>query len=303
MVCPCRHTCWLLAAVALVPSAAHRCAAQSGEVLLSYSRDQPTLDAGLDAPMAAEPINPLRAAGGGPEATYANAAPTNPPPAASSSRTTLSETDPPVVALDLTDPPATSLPRPAPIGEASYASHVIDLAATPAAATVETDAPSEMRRLAPPSDETSKTSVSLEGDASARTKLPFSFPAGQSLTTVAMGLATVIALFLVCAWLFRRAGPARPGVLPSEAFSLLGVAPLAGRNVAHLIRLGNKLVLLAVGAEGVQTLAEVTDPAEVDRLAGLCAAGSLYGPTAEFQQVLAQLAKEPARGFLGRESR
>jgi hypothetical protein len=49
-------------------------------------------------------------------------------------------------------------------------------------------------------------------------------------------------------------------------------------------------------------LAEVTDPIEVDRLAGLCVGGRPGGSSAEFQQVLAQLSREPARGFLGREA-
>ena len=41
---------------------------------------------------------------------------------------------------------------------------------------------------------------------------------------------------------------------------------------------------------------------DVDRLTGLCASGRGYGPASEFQQVLAQLSREPARGFLGREA-
>jgi hypothetical protein len=45
----------------------------------------------------------------------------------------------------------------------------------------------------------------------------------------------------------------------------------------------------------------VNDPAEVDRIAGLCIGGKPGGSSAEFQQVLAELSREPARGFLGRE--
>jgi flagellar biogenesis protein FliO len=65
---------------------------------------------------------------------------------------------------------------------------------------------------------------------------------------------------------------------------------------------GNKLVLVAMTPGGVQPLTEVTDPMEVDRLTGLCASGRGHGPSAEFQQVLAQLSREPARGFLGAEA-
>ena len=49
-----------------------------------------------------------------------------------------------------------------------------------------------------------------------------------------------------------------------------GRAPLAGRQHVHLLRCGSKLLLVSVTPGGAETLTEVTDPAEVDRLAGLC---------------------------------
>ncbi len=102
--------------------------------------------------------------------------------------------------------------------------------------------------------------------------------------------------------LIRRVGSKNSGTLPSEAFAVLGRAPLTAQSFAQLVRLGNKLVLVAVGADGAQPLAEVTDPLEVDRIAGLCSKSAPHGPSAEFQQVLAQLSREPAKGFLGREA-
>ncbi len=59
---------------------------------------------------------------------------------------------------------------------------------------------------------------------------------------------------------------------------------------------------VAMTPGGAQPLTEVTDPMEVDRLTGLCASGRGHGPSAEFQQVLSQLSREPARGFLGAEA-
>jgi hypothetical protein len=112
-----------------------------------------------------------------------------------------------------------------------------------------------------------------------------------------------VGLFLISTWLVRgSSGAKRSGSLPPEAFALLGRAPLTAQSFAQLLRLGNKLVLVAVAADGAQPLAEVTDPAEVDRIVGLCAKSAPHGPSAEFQQVLEQLSREPARGFLGREA-
>jgi flagellar biogenesis protein FliO len=131
---------------------------------------------------------------------------------------------------------------------------------------------------------------------------PFKINSLQSFSTAGTGLAIVVGLFLICAWLLRRGGPKANGALPPEAFAVLGRSPLTPQSIAHLLRIGNKLVLVAVSADGAQPLTEVTDPLEVDRLTGLCSTSRGYGPAAEFQQVLAQLAKEPARGFLGSEA-
>ena len=54
---------------------------------------------------------------------------------------------------------------------------------------------------------------------------------------------------------------------------LLGRAPLAGRQTMQLIRVGNRLLLVALSASGAETLTEITDPVEVEHLAGLCRRG------------------------------
>jgi flagellar biogenesis protein FliO len=157
-------------------------------------------------------------------------------------------------------------------------------------------------RLAPPSTH-ARTAVSKREASPVTRIIPQSFSKFTSLSTAGGGLAIVVGLFLVSTWLVRGSGGAKHGgTLPPEAFAVLGRAPLTAQSFAQLLRLGNKLVLVAVAAEGAQPLAEVTDPAEVDRLVGLCAKTAPNGPTAEFQQVLEQLSREPARGFLGREA-
>jgi flagellar biogenesis protein FliO len=158
-----------------------------------------------------------------------------------------------------------------------------------------------MRRLAPPSS-ASASGASRGGRGSDKYSLmPTAFSQLKSLTSAGAGLAVVVGLFVACALLLRRSGPKPTGVLPAEAFAVLGRAPLSPQSFAQLLRLGNKLVLVSVTADGAQPLAEVTDPLEVDRIAGLCVSGRGGGPSAEFQQVLAQLSREPAKGFLGRE--
>jgi hypothetical protein len=68
----------------------------------------------------------------------------------------------------------------------------------------------------------------------------------------------------------------------------------------QLIRLGNKLILLSVTPSGAETLTEITDIDEVNRLAGLCQQGRSGSISATFRQVLSQYADEPAPGgFVG----
>ena len=88
----------------------------------------------------------------------------------------------------------------------------------------------------------------------------------------------------------RRAGW-RP--LPNEVVECLGRAPLTGRQQVQLLRLGKKLVLVAVTATDARTLSEITDPLEVDRLSGLCQQTRPESITASFRQVLAQCATDP----------
>ena len=164
--------------------------------------------------------------------------------------------------------------------------------------------PDESRRLAPRSPGfAAMAEQSPSPSGGLRDRLPTSFSRFGSLSTAGAGLAIVVGLFFICMWLLRRSSGAKPtGMLPSEAFAVLGRAPLTPQSFAQLLRVGNKLVLVAVSADGIQPLTEVIDPLEVDRLTGVCASGRGHGPAAEFQQVLAQLAREPARGFLGAEA-
>lgn len=123
---------------------------------------------------------------------------------------------------------------------------------------------------------------------------------GSALVTVGGGLSAVLGVFLVVVWCTRRFAPPGAGVLPQEAVELLGRAPLTARQQMQLIKVGNKLLLVALSPTGIEPLTEITDATEVEHLLGLCRRGKSNSSTVLFQQTLAQLAKEPApRGFVG----
>ncbi len=121
----------------------------------------------------------------------------------------------------------------------------------------------------------------------------------SSVTTALGALAIVLGLFFLFAWLVKRAAPKGSAVLPGEVVEVLGRAPLAARQNVHLVRIGNKLLLVSVSAAGAETLTEITDSVEVDRLVGICTQSKASSTTAAFRQIFHQFSREPTSpGFI-----
>jgi flagellar biogenesis protein FliO len=120
---------------------------------------------------------------------------------------------------------------------------------------------------------------------------PSAIPAVLSMFA---SLAVVLGLFLGVMWFLRRGLPKGTRILSSDVIEVLGRAPLAGRQQMHLIRFGNRLLLISVSPGGAETLAEINEPAEVDRLAGICQQSHKASATAAFSQIFRQLSE--ARG-------
>lgn len=118
------------------------------------------------------------------------------------------------------------------------------------------------------------------------------FRPASGFATGLMSLAIVLGLFFVAAWAVRRGLPQGPSALPSDVVEVLGRTPLAARQYAHLVRCGNKLLLVHVAPGCAETLTEITDPVEVDRLAGLCRQAHPQSATASFRQIFQQFSRE-----------
>lgn len=134
--------------------------------------------------------------------------------------------------------------------------------------------------------------------------------AKPNLLAIFGSLGIVLGLFFAVMWVMRRGMPAGAKLLPSEVVEVLGRTPLAGRQQAHLIRCGNKMLLVALTTDSAKTLTEITDPLEVDRIAGLCRESNPHSSTQAFRQIFQQFASEkPSRGWfsgligLGRSKR
>jgi flagellar biogenesis protein FliO len=92
---------------------------------------------------------------------------------------------------------------------------------------------------------------------------------GGGLWTTVISLAAIVGcLVIVGHWIKPFLGA--PRGLPVEAFELLGRRLIEQKIAVHLIRCGNRVLVVSVSPEGARTLSEITDPEEVLRLTDAC---------------------------------
>jgi len=137
--------------------------------------------------------------------------------------------------------------------------------------------------LSPPKSQAAMPRLSQPGEGSAggNNGLP-------SMVTVGGSLSVVLGIFFIFAWALRRGAPQASTLLPGEVLEVLGRAPLGGRQQVSLVRCGKKLLLISTTPTGAETLTEITDPEEVDRLAGMCLRNNPDSATVAFRNVLQQ---------------
>jgi flagellar biogenesis protein FliO len=116
----------------------------------------------------------------------------------------------------------------------------------------------------------------------ARNPLPLSAPNGDAerhplqaaqlkpLATGAASLGIVLGLFVLVVLVTRRGMPGSAAALPRDAVEVLGRLPFVARQQVHLVRCGNKLLLVCVSGTSTHTLTEIADPEEVDHLMAIC---------------------------------
>ena len=162
--------------------------------------------------------------------------------------------------------------------------------------------PDETSKKVPTTEQTSLASLPIQqpsrsrqaGSSDPADRSPGS--ATQAMTTILSALAIVLGAFFLVVWLTRSTNRRRWSPLPSEAVQLLGRTPLAGRQWMQLIRVGNKLVMVSVNGNQVDTITEITDPEEVEQLVSLCHKNQSSQFRQTFQQVLDQHRQTNSRG-------
>ncbi|HET6425017.1 MAG TPA: flagellar biosynthetic protein FliO [Planctomycetaceae bacterium] len=152
----------------------------------------------------------------------------------------------------------------------------------------------EPRRLNESSETRSRPLPARSHPAPTTTGSSNSLPASTSVWGSLIGLAVVAGGLLIASRWLRVHGPAGLRGLPNEAVEALGQRVLSRGVAVHLVRCGSRMLVLGVGPDGVRTLSEITDPVEVDLLAGACRRRDETVNGASFSQLFSREAA-PAR--------
>ncbi len=110
----------------------------------------------------------------------------------------------------------------------------------------------------------------------------------RMLFSVGSSLLIVIGLFLGVAWCYRKTLNTSMGGIPKHVVSVLGRTAIAPRQQLVLVRFGSKLVLVSMVQGEARTISEITDPLEVDQLAGACESHQPHSLTNSFRSILNQ---------------
>jgi len=125
-----------------------------------------------------------------------------------------------------------------------------------------------------PKQSQSKTDASMESPKS-----------GVSVVQTVLGLAFVLCLILIIAAWAKNHLPNAGRTLPSEAVRLLGQRVVGQGQTIQLIRCGSRILIVGATPQNLTTLCEVTDPVEIDYLAGLCQQDQPNSVTSAFTQL------------------
>lgn len=171
--------------------------------------------------------------------------------------------------------------------------HVTVLDATGSQSTPQIDPSAVNTDADTPAPRTRQTAIPFRSDSPERQAEPASSGGARPLITVTSSLAIVLGLFAAVTFLYRRTATASGGMLSGDAFTVLGKAPLGPRQNLTVVRIGPRILVLAIGPGSTTPLAELNDPDEVAQLTALCQSG---GSRQAFQRTLHELGEEPPLG-------
>jgi flagellar biogenesis protein FliO len=122
--------------------------------------------------------------------------------------------------------------------------------------------------------------------------------ASDQLKTLGAALSVVLGLLLALVWIVKRAAPKGVQVAPRDVARVIARVPLAAKQQAQLLHVGNKILLVSISPGGSETLAEIDDQAEVQRIVALCQQSDAGSAKKTFDDVFRSFGQESVSGFL-----
>jgi len=128
----------------------------------------------------------------------------------------------------------------------------------------------------------------------------FSIPNfSQSATRMVGALAVVLGAFMVLLWVTKKIqGPSKT-IMSKQTLELLGQKQINKIHSLHLIRLGQRILLVSASDSSVTCLSEINDPVEVAQLleTNSQAGESSELPRSTFKRIFAQYEQNPNETF------
>lgn len=204
---------------------------------------------------------------------------------------------------------------------AQFASRTKPLSEVVNAATTATTPPGEIRQVSLEEpvpeqtiDESTETPAPLPEDAFLDKPLHLSKSDGTEklgkpkftaavapLVTTLGSLLMVLAAFFFLVLIFKKVTPKGNRLLPKEVFEDLGRTCLTQKLQLHLLRLGNRLILVSITPDGVSPITEITDPDEVVPILGMCRRLDTNSSSELFRKTLANFSgkDDEKSGYFG----
>ncbi len=121
----------------------------------------------------------------------------------------------------------------------------------------------------------------------------------ESATRMVGALAVVLGAFMVLLWITKKIqGPSKT-VMSKQTLELLGQKQINKIHCLHLIRLGQRILLISASDSGVTCLSEINDPVEVTQLLKTSSESgeSSELPQSTFKRIFAQYEQNPNEMF------
>lgn len=111
------------------------------------------------------------------------------------------------------------------------------------------------------------------------------------LLKLAGSLAVVLGLVVGCAWAFRRFAPRTASGFASESLKVVARTYLGPRQMVCLVKAPGRVLVVGSTQNAIATLAEISDPVEVERILASLEKRSATSATETFRNLFASISR------------